>query len=61
MTDYDFEETYMSLTKKELVKILKRKMNETLKYQDMWKESERENDSLKELLDDYNERLENMK
>ena len=36
-------------------------MNETLKYQDMWKESERENDSLKMLLDDYNERLENRK
>ena len=36
MTDYDFEETYMSLTKKELVKVIKRKINEALKYKEMW-------------------------
>ena len=52
MTDYDFEETYMSLTKKELVKVVKRKINEALKYKEMWEHRGKRIDYLTELLDE---------
>ena len=52
MSDYDFEETYMSLTKKELVKVIKRKINEALKYKEMWEHRGKRIDYLTELLDE---------
>ena len=52
MTDYDFEETYMSLTKKELVKVIKRKINEALKYKEMWEHRGERIDYLTKLLDE---------
>ena len=51
MSDYDFEETYMSLTKKELVKVVKRKINEALKYKEMWEHRGERIDYLTKLLD----------
>ena len=52
MTDYDFEETYMSLTKKELVKVIKRKINEALKYKEMWEHRGERIEYLTKLLDE---------
>ena len=61
MTEYDFDETYMKLTKKDLVKILKRKTNELVSITERWKHEVNQNETLMNLLDDYNDMLENSK
>ena len=58
MTEYDFDETYIKLTKKDLVKILKRKTNELVGVTEKWKYEKSQNESLMNLLDDYNDMLE---
>ena len=59
MVEYDFDETYMKLTKKALVKMLKRKTNELVSVTEKWKYEKSQNESLMALLDDYNDKLEN--
>ncbi len=55
----DFEKAYMAYSKKELVKIIKRKVTECAKYTNLWREEVEQNDRLMSLLDDYNDKLEN--
>ena len=52
MMEKNFEETYMSLTKKELVKRLKTKIKQTQHYLNLWKEEQKSNEYLTKLLDE---------
>ena len=51
----DFEKAYMAYSKKELVKIIKRKVTECAKYTNLWKEEMQTNEYLTKLLDELQE------